>query len=186
MYVDEYFDALPDCIRSGTSLKSLLDTVQRTDGFTLSQVCAFTGLEGSTVQNWVKRGFVAHPENKKYRERQIARILIISALRDALGIDGIVSLMSYVNGDVEDEADDIVSEAKLLGYFTAALSSVGNDEISIAVRKVTSDFGKDTEAGTRLCNALAVMVTAAQAAVLKKRAERQLEQIKISGNNKNI
>ena len=35
--------------------------IQATDGLTLSQVCAITGLEASTVQNWVKRGFVARP-----------------------------------------------------------------------------------------------------------------------------
>ena len=50
------------------------------DGLTLGQVCAITGLEYSTVQNWVKRGFVDHPVKKKYYERQLARILIISSL----------------------------------------------------------------------------------------------------------
>lgn len=38
--------------------------ITATDGLTLGQVSALTGLEYSTVQNWVKRGFVAHPVQK--------------------------------------------------------------------------------------------------------------------------
>ena len=37
-----------------------------TKGLTLSQIRELTGLENSTVQNWVKRGWVANPKSKRY------------------------------------------------------------------------------------------------------------------------
>ena len=76
--------------------------IRATDGLTLSQVCSITGLEGSTIQNWVKRGFVSRPEQKKYRERQLARILLISSLRDCMPLDRIGTLMALVNGDAAE------------------------------------------------------------------------------------
>ena len=67
--------------------------IRATDGLTLGQVCAITGLEVSTIQNWVKRKFVPRPVEKKYHERQLARILLISALRDGMKIDAIGELL---------------------------------------------------------------------------------------------
>ena len=95
--------------------------IQATDGLTLGQVCAITGLEPSTVQNWVKRGFVAHPVRKKYHERQLARILLISALRESMQIDRIGELMALVNGSADDTGDDIVSEEQLYDYLCEAI-----------------------------------------------------------------
>ena len=43
-------------------------------GIVLSQVSAITGLENYTVQNWVKRGFLTPPQNKRYTLRQLCRI----------------------------------------------------------------------------------------------------------------
>ena len=58
-----------------------------TGGITLSQLTEMTGLEGTTIQNWVKRGWVSKTIGKKYNERQIARILIISILRDSIHLE---------------------------------------------------------------------------------------------------
>ena len=38
--------------------------IEAADGLTLSQVCNLTGLEPSTIQNWVKRHFVSRPVAK--------------------------------------------------------------------------------------------------------------------------
>ena len=40
-------------------------------GMMLGQITAVTGLEPYTVQNWVKRGFLPAPENKRYTLRQL-------------------------------------------------------------------------------------------------------------------
>ena len=49
-------------------------------GMVLSQVSSITGLEPYTVQNWVKRGFLAAPIQKRYTMRQLCRILNINML----------------------------------------------------------------------------------------------------------
>ena len=43
---------------SGGMFSIFRPMIEAADGLSLGQVCAITGLEYSTVQNWVKRGFV--------------------------------------------------------------------------------------------------------------------------------
>ncbi len=84
--------------------------IDATGGLTLSQLSKLTGLEGSTIQNWIKRGWVASPDGKKYLHKQVIRILLINMLRGALKLDDIAKLMVYVNGDVVDTSDDIIDD----------------------------------------------------------------------------
>mgnify|MGYP002509140767 CR=1 FL=1 len=46
-------------------------------GMVLSQVAAVTGLETYTIQNWVKRGFLPPPQNKRYNMEQLCRIIFL-------------------------------------------------------------------------------------------------------------
>lgn len=151
--------------------------IKATDGLTLSQVCAITNLEQSTIQNWVKRGFVARPVNKKYHERQLARILLISSLRDAMKIDSIGELMGLVNGSANDERDDIISEDRMYDYFCEAVAKTSNtlphiEEIPSLVSQVTKDY-KEPHSGAvkRLREALCVMVYAYTSAKYKQKAD---------------
>lgn len=154
------------------------------DGLTLGQVCSITGLEYSTVQNWVKRGFVDHPIKKKYYERQLARILIISSLRDSMQIDRIAELLSMVNGDVSDESDDIISEGKLYDYLCETVrrmdvSGVSESETAAIIRDVTKDYvGPTAESSSRLTLALNVMVYAYVSGRLKREADLIFSQLK--------
>ncbi len=158
--------------------------IKATDGLTLSQVCAITGLEASTIQNWVKRGFVAHPVQKKYHERQLARILLISSLRDSMRLESIGELMAMINGSADDESDDIISEERLYDYFCEIIrrnnkSSFSVDEIPGIVEEVISDYNSAAEnAGERLKSALTVMVYAHTAAQYKQRAEKLFKNMK--------
>ena len=52
-----------------------------TDGIMLSQIKEISGVDGSTLQNWVKRNWVANAKLKKYDIDQVAHILIINMLR---------------------------------------------------------------------------------------------------------
>lgn len=156
--------------------------IQATDGLTLGQVCAITGLEPSTVQNWVKRGFVAHPVRKKYHERQLARILLISALRESMQIDRIGELMGLVNGSADDTGDDIVSEEQLYDYLCEAIGQTDAltlKNIPQTVQTVTADYtGPTPESAQRLRLALCAMVSAYTAAQYKQAAEQWMEQMK--------
>ncbi len=158
--------------------------INATDGLTLGQVCSITGLEASTIQNWVKRKFVARPVKKKYRERQLARILLISSLRDAMKIDSIGELMRMVNGNADDEADDIITEENMYDYFCkisqlAIEKEVRRDEIAALVAASLRDYSADgTEAFNKLRDALTVMVYAYLAAEYKKEAETMLNEMR--------
>lgn len=158
--------------------------IQATDGLSLRQVCSITGLEGSTIQNWIKRGFVSHPVEKKYRERQLARILLISALRDCMKIDNIGALLRSVNGNADDTGDDIISEERLYDYLCAVIGNSTEGMLSIgeipqAVRTVTADYvPTDDTAAERLNEALTVMVYAYVAGQYKKEAEQRFQKIK--------
>ncbi len=153
--------------------------IQATDGLSLRQVCSVTGLEGSTIQNWIKRGFVSHPVDKKYRERQLARILLISALRDCMKIDNIGSLLATVNGNADDTGDDIISEEQLYDYLCEVIGKAGEGALSMdaipqTVREVTRDYvPTDDTAAARLNNALTVMVYAYTAGQYKKEADKR-------------
>ncbi|MDE6092866.1 MAG: DUF1836 domain-containing protein [Ruminococcus sp.] len=81
-----------------------------TGGLTLSQLSKLTGLTGTTIQNWIKRGWVAATHGKKYSHKQVIRILLINMLRNSMKLDDIAKLMEYVNGDVEDTSDDIIDD----------------------------------------------------------------------------
>ena len=158
--------------------------IKATGGLSLSQVCAITGLEASAIQNWVKRGFVAHPVNKKYFERQLARILLISALRSSMKIESIGELMHIVNGSADDESDDIISEEQLYDFLCETVSgldpeSVTKVSVDKVVDKVTSEYSpKSAENLERLKSALSVMAYAYMSGVLKQRAESQFNEMR--------
>lgn len=158
--------------------------IQATDGLSLRQVCSITGLESSTIQNWIKRGFVAHPVEKKYRERQLARILLISSLRECMKIDNIGSLLAMVNGDADDTSDDIISEEQLYDYLCEIIGRATSKTLSIGevpklVQEVTGDYVPPTEsASDRLNEALTVMVLAYTAGRYKKEADYRFQQLK--------
>lgn len=137
--------------------------IQITGGLSLGQICRITNLQSSTIQNWVKRGFVPRPEHKKYYERHLSRILLISALRDCMNIEDIGELMTLINGDIDDESDDIISETALYDIFCQAVREL--DERSIDMQQVEHSIDElilqeDVSAKEKLSMALRVMVYA--------------------------
>ena len=156
--------------------------IEATSGLTLSQVCALTGLEASTVQNWIKRGFVPRPVGKKYRERHLARILLISSLRDCMQIDRIGELMTYINGDTESEDDDIISEVQLYDYLCSVCISLSSGEVALervadTAAGVAADFDADDASKEKLTRSLTVMAYAYLAGLIKRESERRFADI---------
>ena len=51
------------------------------NGIMLAQIRDISGIDGSTLQNWVKRGWTGNAVNKKYTKDQLSRILLINMMR---------------------------------------------------------------------------------------------------------
>ena len=162
-------------------IEVLLDA---TGGLSLSQVCAVTGLEGSTIQNWVKRGWVAHPKGKKYEEIQIARILIINALKECIKLEHIALLMAYLNSNTKEDSDRIIKESELYDYLCEALQSLGHaDDLSrggvesVVDRVITNYKGPSASSRHRIRKALTVMIYACVCTDVKRRTEAMMGQV---------
>jgi len=164
-----------------SKIKMLLDA---TGGLSLSQVCAVTGLEGSTIQNWVKRGWVAHPIGKRYEEVHIARILIINALKECIKLEHIALLMKYVNGPDDNADTAIIKESELFNYLCEALSQSGqvDDHSRTGVESVVETVIKDysspnPDARVRIRKALTLMMFACVCTDVKRRTEAMMGRI---------
>ena len=134
-------------------------------GMVLSQVASITGLEPYTIQNWVKRGFLAPPRNKRYNMEQVCRILNINMLKGALPLEKICSLMQYINGDLADESDDIIDDTVLYFMFVKLAARArhigGNQGWDEALEEATASYTEPYPgARDRIIQVLRVMLTA--------------------------
>lgn len=143
-------------------------------GLSLSQICTITGLEGSTIQNWVKRGWIGGSlKSKKYDERQVATILIFNALRNCLQLDTIDKLLTYVTTP-EEEANNT---GDIFSYMCEAVREIGFnlDAIDPALDRVLAAYkGNNRE---RLKKALTVMVYACVCGELSQTANFLIMQL---------
>ncbi|MBQ6559800.1 MAG: DUF1836 domain-containing protein [Erysipelotrichaceae bacterium] len=151
-----------------------------TGGLSLGQVCKLTGLPETSIQNWVKRGYVPHPERKRYYERHMSRILLISALKDSMNIEDIGELMVLINGDADDESDDIVSESELYRYLCKAIKgldveALAQNQIEYRIKAILAEDKANAE---KLSMALKVMVYAYISGACFRRSDRYLQELK--------
>ena len=107
------------------AFESLSETIKLTGGLTLSQLCEITSLESTTVQNWVKRGWVEAPKARRYGEFSVARVLLLNSMRGAMQLDDIVMLMASLNGRVDDRSDDIIPDSELYNHLSAVTALAG-------------------------------------------------------------
>ena len=164
--------------QSDDAFSVLRPMIEITGGLSLGQICRITGLQSSTIQNWVKRGYVPHPDQKKYYERHLSRILLISALRECMNIEEIGELMMLINGDTDDESDDIISETKLYDYFCKAVKNL--NELSLEGENIENSIAEilknEDEANMdKLTLALKVMVYAYISGLCLKKIEVNLK-----------
>ena len=151
-------------------------------GMVLSQVAGVTGLEPYTVQNWVKRGFLPPPERKKYTLRQLCRIININMLKNVLPMERICGMLSYINGDLDDESDDIIDDSKLYFMFVRLAANyrvMHNTEGRDAyIAKELENYQEPVPgAKERVKTVLCIMLTAWAAAQLQRAAEQMLTEI---------
>ena len=105
--------------------RMLFEGIFAAGGITLSQVSVMTGLEPYMIQNWVKREFVSPPVKRQYSADQFARIVIINMLRESIQLDRICGLLSYINGRLHDESDDLISDSELYHKYVELISHTG-------------------------------------------------------------
>ncbi|MBQ9898067.1 MAG: DUF1836 domain-containing protein [Ruminococcus sp.] len=163
---------------------SLISPVlEATGGLTLSQLSKLTGIEGTTIQNWIKRGWVSSTKGKKYSERQVLRVLLINMLRPAMKLDDIASLMRYVNGDVEDTSDDIIADI-LLYNILCRIIFTAEDEGAFRPEQIRELISREVAGNSReiaddekLSRAMYVMVMAYRSGCLINEMEKGLGEI---------
>lgn len=166
-----------------TDTSIILDGLFATGGLVLSQVSALTGLEGYVIQNWIRRRFVTSPKKKLYSKRQFCRLVIIGLLKDSLSISEAVDLIASLNGQLDDERDDLVDDSSLYIWFTRSLKFCEGkpEKAKEAVCKVLDE--EETMAPAlqkRLIEVLEVLCLAYASSVYRKSARELAKKIPAS------
>lgn len=149
-------------------------------GIVLSQVSGITGLEPYTVQNWVKRGFLVPPEHKRYTLRQLCRIININMLKSVLPMERICGLLGYINGQLNDESDDVIDDSQLYFMFVRlaarAKELYREEERDTLLDQALADYKEPVPgAKARVKQVLRIMLTAWLAARMRQEAENMLD-----------
>ena len=151
-------------------------------GMVLSQVSAITGLESYTIQNWVKRGFLTAPQNKRYTLRQLCRIIHINMLKPVMPLERICSLLSFVNGQLDNDSDDMIDDSHLYFIFVGLAAKTKElyrteDRESVLDKALENYQEPVPGAKMRVKETLRIMLTAWLAARMTQEAERMLTEL---------
>ena len=164
-----------------TGLEFLSKVFYISEGVMLSQIREVSGIDGSTLQNWTKRGWVANARLKKYNIDQVAHILIINMLRSCIQLDKIALLLHYINGKIDDKSDDIIRDSVLYDYICRILETLMQQDVCsmASIKEVIREQITDYEeampgARDRLANALEIIVVAYYAALIKRHSDEML------------
>lgn len=177
--------AIPYDKRAGNNTFALISPIiTATGGLSLSQLSQLTGLESSTIQNWIKRGWAAPSVGKKYGERSVVRILLINILKSALKLEDIARLMEYVNGEVMNTEDDILHDTPLYDLLCSIIYEAEEkrlfftEELRNAIKeKLPKEL--DERERSVLENALLIMTQASFAGSYRTSAEREFSRLGI-------
>ncbi len=151
-------------------------------GVVRSQVAAATGLEPHAVQNWVKRGFLSNPVGKRYSLRQFSRIAIINMLKSVMSLERICSLLQYINGQLDDESDDLIDDTQLYFMFLRLTSQArhigGSRSWDDVIPEILEHYEEPVPgARERIDKVLRIMLTAWIAVRTMQEAERMISEL---------
>ena len=176
----------------GTTLEGQRSNADRTDGLfqsmflagglTLSQTSQITGLEPYTIQNWVKRGFLSKPESKRYTLRQLCRILNINLIKSVMPLEQICQMLSFVNGQLDNEQDDLIDDSVLYFLFVRAAvhyrTMHNADTRDSYLAEVLKDYEEPIPgARARVEKALRTMLTAWIANRMRQEVEKMVSEL---------
>lgn len=165
-------------------IQEVLSSLFLAGGIVLSQVSGITGLEPYTVQNWVKRGFLVPPERKRYTLRQLCRIININMLKGALPMEQICGLLGYINGQLNDESDDVIDDSQLYFMFVRLAARAREldceEERGFLLEQAVADYTEPIPgAKDRVKRVLRIMLTAYIAARMRQEAEKMLDELSL-------
>lgn len=155
-----------------------------TKGLMLLQVREITGLDTPVIQNWVNRGWIPKPVEKRYSANHLARIMLINMLRPVAKLEHIAHILAFINGDTENLADDIIPEAKLYIYVCDILDQVDFETVLTEpklvgiIEKRIGDYQEPFDgAREKLIHGIKLILIYYAAAVVKVRADRMLNSL---------
>ena len=167
-----------------TGLEFLSKIFFISNGVMLTQIREISGIDGTTLQNWTKRGWVMNSKLKKYSIDQVAHILIINMLRSCMQLDKIAFLIEYINGKLDDTSDDIIEDSVLYDYICRVLDKLMSYEVCslgsvrVDIEEETQDYQeKMPGARERLSQALEIIVVAYYASLIKKHSDAMLAEL---------
>lgn len=165
-----------------SGVESLFAPMFLAGGMVLSQVSSITGLEPYIIQNWVKRGFLSPPQNKRYTLRQLCRILNINMLKGVLPMERVCAMLGYINGQLDDDSDDTIDDSRLYFMFVRLAAHAKqidqNQAWQEAIDRVLQDYDEPIPgARDRIAQVLRIMLIAYIAARMKEQAETLLMEI---------
>ena len=165
-----------------SGVESLFAPMFLAGGMVLSQVSSITGLEPYIIQNWVKRGFLSPPQNKRYTLRQLCRILNINMLKGVLPMERVCAMLGYINGQLDDDSDDTIDDSQLYFMFVhlaAQAKELDRDQTWLpAIDQVLQDYQEPIPgARDRIAKVLRIMLIAYVAARMKEEAETLLTEL---------
>lgn len=145
-------------------------------GLMLSQVSQLTGLEPYIVQNWVKRGFLSSPQRKQYSRNQFCRIVIINMMRESMQMEKICALLSYINGRLDDESDNLMGDSEIYNLYCNLLAAtqgkaLTDDLVEGEAERLAGCHTEDINTKKRLKKVLMVMALVHRSAILRQKAE---------------
>ena len=152
-------------------------------GMIRSQLASVSGVEAHDIQNWVKRGFLPSPVNKRYSCNQFCRIVTINMLRSAMTMDKICSLLTYVNGELDDESDDLIDDTVLYFMFLRLAARArhigGRDSWDEAIADILKNYDEPIPgAKKRIDQVLRIMLTAWIGVRTIQKAEQMLSELR--------
>ena len=148
-----------------TGLEFLSKIFFITDGVMLTQIRDISGIDGSTLQNWTKRGWVPLSKSKKYDIDQVAYVLIINMLRPCMQLDKIAYMLEYINGCRILDA--------LVEQNQCSFSSIRQ-----VIEQQTAGYTEVMEgARERLTDALEAIVVAYYATLIKHRSDELVNRL---------
>ena len=179
---------IPGTVLTG-SREDVDDSIRRIEGMFLgggmirSQMASVSGVEAHDIQNWVKRGFLSSPVNKRYSCNQFCRIVTINMLRSAMTMDKICSLLTYVNGELDDESDDLITDTKLYFMFLRLAARArhigGTESWDTTIADILKDYVEPVPgAKKRIDQVLRIMLTAWIGVRTIQKAEQMLLDLK--------